>query len=267
MVGPALGPAAACFGMISPTLARMKGVLLAGGLGTRLRSIVADRPKAMAQICDKPFVQYLIEQLRVNGVADLVLCVGYGARSIQDYFGDGQNLGVRITYVVERELLGTAGALRNARQLLDSTFLLLNGDSFLETDLAAVARFHRCRRMEDPDTLGTLAAVATDDVGSYGALDLDQRDRILHFKEKTSSGPGWINAGVYVLDPAILDVIPDGVSTSLERETLPSVLLTGKHLYACRVPGKMVDIGTAAGYAGFDTYVRLARADNSPRSA
>src|SRR5215217_7466801 len=108
----------------------MRALILAGGLGTRLRPLFSDRPKPMAQVLGKPFLEYQIEQLRAQEFKDLVLCVGYLARHVQDYFGDGRGWGVRIDYAVETELLGTAGAIKNAQTFIaEDAFLVLNGDS------------------------------------------------------------------------------------------------------------------------------------------
>src|SRR5919112_1675155 len=124
----------------------MRALVLAGGLGTRLRSLLNDRPKPMAQVAGKPFLEYQIEMLRLHGFQDLVLCVGYLARHVQEYFGDGRGWGVHIDYAVETELLGTAGAIKNAQNFIDKDpFLVLNGDSYLEADLRELADFHRSR--------------------------------------------------------------------------------------------------------------------------
>lgn len=120
----------------------MRAVILAGGLGTRLRAIVSDRPKPMAQVAGKPFLEYQLDHLRTYGIIDVVLCVGHMAEQIRGYFADGRSRGMRIDYAIERELLGTAGAVRNSANFIDGKFLLLNGDSYLDLDLASFTAAH-----------------------------------------------------------------------------------------------------------------------------
>lgn len=237
----------------------MKALILAGGPGTRLRPFVPDRPKPMAETGGKPFLEYQIEQLRAHQFRELVFCVGHLAHQIQEYFGDGRRWGVRITYAVETELLGTAGATKNAGDFLADTFLVLNGDSYLEVDLRSLVEFHRRWQMADPRTIGTIAIVAMDNAAGYGALELDARDRslrrILRFREKACAGPAWINGGIYVLEPDILDFIPANRVVSIERETFPLVLERGRHLLGYPMEGFFVDIGTPQGYRRFCQYV------------
>lgn len=232
----------------------MKALILAGGLGTRLQPVVADRPKPMAQANGKPFLEYQIEWLRRQGLREIVLCVGHLAGHIRDYFGAGQRWDVRIRYAVETELLGTAGAIKNAEPFVEDTFCVLNGDSFLDADLQAIIESHKRSRAVDPRTLGTLAAVFVPDAAAYGTLDLGHH-RVSQFREKGTGGPGWINGGIYVLEPEILELIPAGRPVSIERETFPQILERGYHLYAYPVEGFFVDIGTPAGYHRFQHYV------------
>jgi NDP-sugar pyrophosphorylase family protein len=233
----------------------MQAVILAGGLGTRLRDAVDDRPKALAVVAGQPFLAYLLVQLREQGFCDVVLCVGHLGEQIRDHFGDGRRWGVSIQYAVERQLLGTAGALKNAAPLIDGTFLVLNGDSYLDDDLRQVVALHQ-RRRDVPHLAGTLAMVwAQDDTAAYGALQLGPGLRIERFREKVRSGIHWINAGVYVLEPQVLATIPAGRTVSIERETFPWLLEQGQQLYACPMTGFFADIGTPQGYRAFQGYV------------
>jgi D-glycero-alpha-D-manno-heptose 1-phosphate guanylyltransferase len=233
----------------------MKALILAGGLGTRLRPLLRDRPKPMAPIKGKPFLEYQIEQLRAHELSDLLLCVGHLAYHIQDYFGNGRDWGVQIAYAVERELLGTAGAIKSAQRFIDDTFLVLNGDSYLEADFLGLIECHRHRQSADLRTIGTIAIVDVDDATSYGKIELDGKARILSFGEKVETGPGWINGGVYVLEPTILDSIPTGRVASIEKETFPLALKQNRHLFGYLVQGFFVDIGTPEGYHRFCQYV------------
>jgi D-glycero-alpha-D-manno-heptose 1-phosphate guanylyltransferase len=234
----------------------IKALILAGGLGTRLRSLVSDRPKPMAQVGGKPFLEYQIERLRAHGFEDLVLCVGYLAHHVQDYFDDGRDWGVHIDYAVETEPLGTAGAIKNAQKFIgEDAFLVLNGDSYLEVDLRGLVQFHQRWRSADPQAIATVAVVASDDTSAYGKVELDERARLLRFGEKVEAGPGWINGGVYVLEPTLLDSISLGVAVSLETETLPLILESNHHVLGYLVQGFFVDIGTPEGYHRFCRYV------------
>ena len=233
----------------------MKALILAGGLGTRLRSLVSDRPKPMAEIDGKPFLGYQIEQLRAQGFHDLVLCVGHRAEQVEAYFGGGHCWDVKIAYSVETELLGTAGAIKTAEDLIEGKFLVLNGDSYLDVDLRSLVASHRVHRTHDPHALATIAALAVEDAGAYGTLELDSDGHIRRFREKDATGPGCINAGVYVLEPGLLDLIPTGRRVSIEKETFPLVLDRGYHLFGHPVEGFFVDIGTPEGYRRFQSYV------------
>jgi NDP-sugar pyrophosphorylase family protein len=239
--------------MSSP--AGTKAIILAGGLGTRLQPLVSDRPKPMAQAAGKPFLEYLIEQLRGQGFDELVLCVGHLAGHVCDYFGDGSRWGVRLRYAVERQLLGTAGALRNAASFIDGTFLALNGDSYLDADFRAMVQLHQQRRSLDPQTVGTIAAVKVDDAAAYGMLEMDGRGRILRFREKATPGRDWMNGGAYVLEPEVLDCIPADRPVSIEQEVFPLLLDRGYHLYSHQVEGFFADIGTPEGYRRFQRYI------------
>ncbi|HUV89365.1 MAG TPA: nucleotidyltransferase family protein [Anaerolineae bacterium] len=233
----------------------MKTLILAGGLGTRLREAVADRPKPMAPAAGKPFLEYLVEWLHDQGFDDLVLCVGHQADQVRDHFGDGRRWGVQIAYAMEASPLGTAGALKNARDCVTGTTLVLNGDSYLEVDLRAMVVAHRARRAADARAVGTLAAVRVEDTAAGGALEMDGAGRIGGVREKREAGPGWINGGIYVLEPEVWEAIPEGLPVSIERETFPHLLAQGHHLYAYPVDGFFVDIGTPQGYRRFQQYM------------
>ncbi len=240
----------------------MTAVILAGGLGTRLRSVVSDRPKPMAEAGGRPFLEYLIDRLRQQGFRDVVLCVGHLHGQILSHFGDGQRWGVSIRYAVEERPLGTAGAIRNARAYADGPFLVLNGDSYLEVDLRSLIHCHRQQCLADSLAVGTLAAVALQDAAAYGTLELGEDHCVRSFMEKAVAAAGWVNGGVYVLEPEVPDWIPTGRPVSIEQETFPLLLASGRHLYACPVEGFFVDIGTPEGYARFQDHVRAMK---SPR--
>ncbi len=233
----------------------MQAVILAGGLGTRLRSVISDVPKPLAPVHDQPFLAYQIAYLRHQGIRDFVLCVGYLREHIMAFFEDGARWGVRIRYAVETTLLGTAGALRNAQSLIEGPFLALNGDSFLELDYDALLLFHHKRKKHFPATMGTLALRRVEDAGRFGTVRLNGSGRILAFREKTGEpAPAWINGGVYLLEPDVLERIPPHRKISIEREIFPALLETGELLFGYPVNGYFVDIGTPEGYAAFETW-------------
>jgi D-glycero-alpha-D-manno-heptose 1-phosphate guanylyltransferase len=216
----------------------MQAIILAGGLGTRLRSALPDLPKAMAPIKGRPFLEYLLVQLRDFGIQDVVLCVGYKADVIEDHFGNGARLGLNIEYSREQELLGTGGALKLAEAKISaSDFLVLNGDCFSEFDGTALLGFHKAK-----GAVATMLAVQVQDRSRFGSLVIDQDQLIQSFQEKGEQvGPGYINAGVYALRKELLDVIPKGEVFSLERQLFSR--LCGNGLYAFQCNGAFIDIG------------------------
>lgn len=226
----------------------MHAVILAGGLGRRLRSVVADRPKPMAELNGKPFLEYQIEDLVSFGVTDIILCVGYLASHIQSYFGNGSRWGAHIAYAVEQQPLGTAGALSNARHLVPERFLVLNGDSRLELDMADLVQSHVLHKSADPNCVATIACVSVPNAEGYGVLDIAPDERIVGFREKAETGAALVNGGVYVMERCFLDVVPPNTVVSLETQAFPRAIARGYSLYAYTAPCDLVDIGTPAGY-------------------
>lgn len=214
-------------------------VILAGGLGKRLSSVVSDMPKPMAPVAGKPFLEYLLAQIREAGCTDVVLCVGYQAHVIENHFGDGGEYGVEIRYSREQELLGTAGALALARPLIRSDpFLVLNGDSYCSVDLKALLAQHQAH-----GAVATIVATKVEDVSRYGGMVLGANEAVIRFCEKDQADRVmYVNAGIYVLNQAVLDLVPPGKECSIEHEVFPS--LAGRGLYAFRQPGPFIDIGT-----------------------
>lgn len=241
--------------------AQMPALILAGGLGTRLRPLVQDKPKPMAGVNGKPFLEHQLAFLRRFGLSHFVLCVGYRRRQIQEYFGDGSPWDVRIDYAVEEEPLGTAGALKNAQAFVDGPFLVLNGDSFFDADLSHLLRFHEETRQTARAYMGTIALTRVPDAEAYGTVHMEpDNNRIVKFAEKASSTAHlalshYINAGIYVLEPEVLQRIPAREKVSIERDVFPQ-LLDGGHLYGCYLQGFFVDIGTPEGYRAFQDYLK-----------
>jgi NDP-sugar pyrophosphorylase family protein len=222
----------------------VKAVLLVGGLGTRLRSVVAHAPKVLAPVGETSFLQLLVGQLHSQEIRRLVMCTGYLADQIQCEFGDGAAWDVEIEYSKEEQPIGTAGAIKLAERFLrdDPDFVVMNGDSFLEVAFGQLMEFHRAHH-----AIATMAIVRVEDAGRYGMVNVDASGRVRGFTEKTgNSVPGLVNGGIYVFDRAIFRHIPQHPA-SLEREVFPALLDHG--VYALEQRGMFIDIGTPADYA------------------
>ena len=227
---------------VAQDLASMTAVILAGGLGTRLRSVVADRPKVLAGIRGRPFLAYLLDQLTAAGVRYVVLCTGYLGEQVQAVFGDAYRH-LRLVYSQESSPLGTAGALRLGLPLFKSDFVLvMNGDSFCEANLKALWTWH-CARGAD----ATLLLTRMLDTKRYGRVHVDDNGRVLGFDEKSDKCRlGWINAGIYLIKQDLLRTIPTGRSVSIEKEMFPAWI--GRGLYGYQSEGRFLDIGTPEAY-------------------
>lgn len=224
----------------------MKALILAGGLGTRLRPLLDDRPKPMAPVAGKPFLEYLLLQLSHYHVQDIILSVGYQAKLISNYFEDGKRWNLRIQYSYEEQPLGTAGAVKLAEDYLgEDTFLVLNGDSFFDLDLTSFVQQHYSNKAQ-----ATIALSAVESSQRYGTVELDQDGQILRFLEKSGEGSqhttSLINAGVYLFNRPVLDIIPSGIPVSLEREIFP--VLIGRHFYGVPYRAFFIDIGVPEDY-------------------
>jgi NDP-sugar pyrophosphorylase family protein len=212
-------------------------VVLAGGLGSRLRAVVGDRPKALAPVAGRPFLEYLLRHLADAGVREAVLCTGFGADAVAEVMGDGARFGLRLRYSREDRPLGTGGALRQAAAMLGpGPALVLNGDSLVSLPLAALCALHAGRAAR-----ATLLLARVPDCSRFGAVSIDPDGRMLRFEEKHRAGPGLVNAGVYLVEQSVLQTIPGGREVSLEKEVFPG-LIGG--LYGLVVDTELVDIGT-----------------------
>ncbi len=228
--------------------------LLAGGQGTRLRPALADRPKPLAPVAGRPFVEWLVESLRGQGIRRIVFCTGHMADQIASHFGNGRAWGVEAAYSREESPLGTAGALRLAAERFPAaaTLLALNADSSCRFDLARLAGVHA-----DSGAAATLWLARVEDSARYGSVEIDGEGRVTAFREKRAAGgPGWINAGVYALERSVLRTVAPGRPVSLETEVLPA--LVGRALRA--VPGEspLLDIGTPESYAQAEAFLQEA---------
>ena len=224
-------------------IAGLTAAILAGGLGTRLRAAVPDRPKVLAAVNGRPFLAYLLDQLAAAGLRRVVLCTGHLGWQVRRELG-ARHAGLELVYSQEETPLGTGGALRLALpHLAAPTALVLNGDSYCRCDLAAFHRRHRAG-----DARASLVVVEMADCSRFGRVETSAGGRITAFAEKDPAvGAGLINAGVYLLDTSLLDQAPPGRALSLERDLLPAWLAEGVMSFPS--PGPFLDIGTPESYA------------------
>lgn len=233
-------------------LKRCPVLILAGGLGTRLRSVYDDGPKVMAPVAGRPFLWYLLTSLATAGFEQIVLCVGYRHEQIKEWLGDGSRFHLAVNYSRETEPLGTAGALRLAysRYLSAPRFVAMNGDSLLQADFGAMYEAHIGSKGQ-----ATMAAAAVSDTSRYGRVDIDDIGNVKAFREKSGEHvSGYINGGIYVFETAVMDLVPDGRAVSLEKEVLPLLQLKGLLAFQC--PGYFIDIGVPEDLARAQTELK-----------
>ncbi len=219
-------------------------VLLVGGLGTRLRSVISEKPKALAPIGDTPFLKLLLLELKSQGIEQVVMCTGHFAEQIEQEFGDGSQLGIAIEYSRELQPLGTAGAIKLAEKHLKncSEFIVLNGDSFLELDFKSFVRLHR-----ESGAAATIALREVQNAARYGTVEVNKDGKVVSFREKLGiEEPGLINGGIYIFESEVLSKLPEG-TLSLEKDVLPELI--GQSVCGFLASGLFIDIGTPADYA------------------
>lgn len=215
----------------------MKALILAGGLGTRLRPLTYRMPKPLIPLLGKPLVDHIIDPLPAE-VDTVILAVSYMRDALDAYFSD-HDVGRKVVLVNEESPLGTGGAVRNVSHYLDDTFIAFNGDVVCSVDLNDMLRHHR-----EHGGIGTMALWTVDDPSAFGVVGRDMRGRIIAFQEKPARGEAIsnsINAGVYIFEKEMLDHIPAGI-VSLERDVFPSILDRGLHGYEFK--GHWIDCGT-----------------------
>ncbi len=229
----------------------MQAIILAGGLGTRLRSVVADRPKPMALIEGKPFMEYVVRGLAAQGIRELVFAVGYKGSMVEEYFKDGTRFGISASYAYEEELLGTAGAIKNAgKYITDDWFYVLNGDTFYQLDYGKLLGVKEKQQLDF-----ALVLRRVEDVSRYGRAVL-QDQMLVEFNEKTTEPvPGTINGGVYLINRSLLEEIPAG-KVSLENNMIPRWMEEGRRLGGFVNEGYFIDIGIPEDYFRFQEDVR-----------
>lgn len=225
----------------------MKAILLAGGKGTRLRPLTVHTPKPIVPILGRPFLYYQIDLLRqVPEIDEVILSLNYQPRRIEEIFGEGEGLGLRLRYVVEPMPLGTGGAVRYAGDSLTESVVVFNGDVLTQVDLGAVLRLHRARKAK-----ATIVLTPVENPRAYGLVETDAEGNVSRFLEKPGDNEitcNTINAGIYVLEPETFERIPKDTAWSIERSFFPSLIERGDTFVAYVYDGYWIDIGTPAKY-------------------
>jgi NDP-sugar pyrophosphorylase family protein len=225
------------------SLADAWAMILAGGMGTRLRAVVADRSKVMATVLGRPFITFLLDRLAAVGIRNVVLCTGYRAEQLEQEMGNAYGP-IRLVYSTEPTPLGTGGALARGASLCASDHVLaLNGDSYCNADLRQLWQTHLQRQAR-----ATIQVAHMPDTSRYGQVRVESDGRVIAFEEKRPDcGAGLINAGMYCLSRSIFEKIPPHTNVSIERDVFPSLI--GHGLYAAGGDARLLDIGTPESYA------------------
>ena len=225
----------------------MKAVVMAGGEGSRLRPLTSTMPKPLVPVAGRPIMEHILLHLRRHQLRDVVATVQYMGASIRNYFGDGSEQGVALTYSVEDSPLGTAGSVMLARQQLNETFVVISGDSLTDIDLGAAARFHRERK-----AIATIVLKPVPNPLEYGVVVVDEGGAVQRFIEKPSWGEvisDLANTGIYILDPAVFDFFRPGEVTDWSGDVFPKLLKEGEHVFGWVADGYWEDVGSHSAYA------------------
>ncbi len=228
----------------------MQALILAGGRGTRLRPLTIYTPKPIVPVLNRPLLLYQIEILRRAGIKDITLSLSYQPDKIEDLLGDGLDYGVNLRYVTEPLPLGTGGAYKFAAARPGATTVVFNGDILTDLDIFKVIGFHRQKRAE-----ATIVLTPVENPSAYGLVETDEESKVLRFLEKPKPEEILglttknINAGIYILEPGVLDAIPEGENFSFEYNVFPELLKRQKSFYAFIIEKNYWrDIGTPGSY-------------------
>ncbi len=230
----------------------MKAVVMAGGEGSRLRPLTSNMPKPLVPVAGRPIMEHILLHLRRHQLRDVVATVQYLGASIRNYFGDGSEQGVALSYSVEDSPLGTAGSVMLARQQLNEPFVVISGDSLTDIDLGAAARFHRERK-----AIATIVLKPVPNPLEYGVVVVDEGGAVQRFIEKPSWGEvisDLANTGIYILDPSVFDFFRPGEVTDWSGDVFPKLLKEGEHVFGWIADGYWEDVGSHSAYmkANFD---------------
>jgi mannose-1-phosphate guanylyltransferase len=242
-------------------LQKLKAVILVGGMGVRLRPLTDIYPKPMVPVLNHPFLEYTLAHLKKFSIEDVVLAMSYLPDEIRKYFGDGERFGMRLTYCIEEEPLGTAGAVKNAADYLDGPFIVLNGDNvFLEMVFKKALAFH-----DEKKAKVTIFLTWVEDPSAFGVVETDENYKVLRFIEKPPPGvteSHWINAGGYILDPGVLEYVPAGQYYMFEKGLFPSLLNMAVPVCGYPYPGYWLDVGTPGKYHALNMDLLMSKVPN-----
>jgi len=225
----------------------LKAVMLVGGFGTRLRPLTMTTPKPMLSLVNIPFLEIELDHLKQHGVDEVILSTGYLPAIFDEYFGDGSRVGMKLVHVTEEEPLGTCGAVKNVEQYLgDEPVIVCNGDILTDLDIGKLVSYH-----EEKGSTVTITLTPVEDPTAYGLVPLSDDGAIKEFLEK----PSWeevvtnlINAGTYVIDPAVFNDVPENTNYSFERQLFPGLLERGVPMYGFPSDCYWLDLGTPEKY-------------------
>ena len=224
------------------------GILLVGGFGTRLKPLTSESPKPMLPVAGLPVTEHQVLAAKKAGIHTLVLATSYLSEVFTPYFGDGSKWGMKILYAVEKEPLGTGGAIRNAAQMLDlenlgdEPIVIFNGDVLSRHSIADQVKYHQSKSAD-----ATLHLIEVEDARAFGCVPTDADGRVTAFLEKMDKPvTNSINAGCYVFHPSVLDRIPLGEVVSIERETFPALVASGRPVFGYKEQAYWLDVGTPA---------------------
>ncbi len=224
----------------------MKAVVMAGGVGSRLRPLTIERPKPMVPIVNKPVLGHILDLLKHHNITEIIVTVQYLANLIQDFFGDGSSLGMDIHYLVEETPLGTAGSVKSAQHLLDDTFLVISGDALTNFNLVDLIEYHKKK-----NSLATLALYALANPVEYGVININNDGQIVRFQEKPSRGSvmsDYVNTGIYVLEPKILDYFDFNTPFDFAKDLFPTVHKQAEPIYGYVADRYWCDVGNIPEY-------------------
>jgi len=231
----------------------VKAIILVGGEGTRLRPLTSSVPKPMVPVLNIPFLEHVFKHLHDHGIRDIVLALCYLPDNIQSYFGNGSAFDINLAYVVEGFPLGTAGAVKNVADHIDSTFLVLNGDVYTDLDVTSMVALHK-----DRSAVATIALTPVEDPSAYGVVDTNADGRVKSFieKPKREEAPSnMINAGIYVLEPEVLRHVKPQAFCMFENYLFPLLLDSDEPVYAYPSDAYWIDIGTPEKYASLNQHL------------
>ncbi len=240
----------------------MRAVLMAGGSGTRLRPLTCDLPKPMVPILNRPIAEHIINLLKRHQITEVVATLHYLPDVMRDYFQDGSDFGVQMTYAVEEDQpLGTAGCVKNIAELLDETFLVISGDSITDFDLTAAIEFHKSKKSK-----ATLILTRVPNPIEFGVVITDEQMRIRRFLEKPSSSEIFsdtVNTGTYILEPSVLDYLPMNQECDFSKDLFPLLLDKKEPMYGYIAEGYWCDVGHLDAYreAQYDGLHRKVKLD------